>query len=579
MGEKCALIINNEGRMAERLGRAVSVLEEEGYETFVASSVEPTVAADHYVPATMENLEDLLRGLRQKMGEDGELFIYVTAHGEVEEETTGICLQDRCYENLPAILDQISYGQRTVIMDQCYGGNLRSIFEGDRATFFASAGDSGEIVSNLGFAEYFWAGDVPDLNGGGVSWMDRFHYAALHTSFSSPQYYASPDYVFQDRITSSQPATVVSTDEERLSSYLQGIGDPDSTVSLGAITHYLDSTAEVDPHVLMTIMERLYGILERPDENSGYGLLDDVFEVLARKMEPYWLENQLDKIEEYLWDADVDVRFSALTIFNTFLSRLDSGTRHEYLPVIERMLTDSNLIIYASAGNMLRSIMSGIGENDLSTIMMVLRLGPLIEDYDYAISEKLGMIAAEVMYGTTVTDESLETLRRLQLHPNEDIRRLSLYLYLYSARHFSGDQAEREVRSLREIFTLRDLDIERLSADEFGGVTERLDIRRRSVAAEDFERNVFPQSVRWSLLTAYGQILNWGRLDGQGIEKETQELEAVQSGGGLDYETIIVALAAEILALSAPRERREQEPFVIEIRMPSWPAPEEQTNP
>lgn len=195
---KFALIINGdtEARHLGNVGRALEVLEGEGYETFVASRERPSEDHDHYVDATVEQITTLIEQLKGKIGKDDELVIYTTGHGESVKNGGGLCLQEGCdTKTMAALLDSITYGQRTVVMDQCYGGNWSRRFTDDPKTLFVAAGSKNQSVCCHEFAPRFWSDDVPDTNDDGkISWQERFAYAFQKVASSNPQHVVSRGY-------------------------------------------------------------------------------------------------------------------------------------------------------------------------------------------------------------------------------------------------------------------------------------------------------------------------------------------------------------------------------------------------
>ena len=130
--DRYALLINPSVliRHLEKTEMGLAVLDNAGYETFVASPVPPDRPADHYVTPTIDNVLDLIKGIKGKIDADDELVIYTTGHGAMPGETAPLCFEKKCYD-FSKTLDGIQYGQRVVVMDQCYGGSWGSIFLDD----------------------------------------------------------------------------------------------------------------------------------------------------------------------------------------------------------------------------------------------------------------------------------------------------------------------------------------------------------------------------------------------------------------------------------------------------------------
>jgi thiol-disulfide isomerase/thioredoxin len=191
-----ALIINGdtEQRHIENVDRSVRVLRAEGYETFVLSTSRAR-RADHYAESTVENIQKEVDEISGKIDDDDELVIYTTGHGGPQ----GVCLPEGCdTEDVMDMIDIQTYGKRTIVMDQCFAGNWNKIYLDDPRTLFITAGSRDETVCCSEFAPYFWAADVPDINGDGtVSWQERYANAFSHVSSSYPQFIASADYLME----------------------------------------------------------------------------------------------------------------------------------------------------------------------------------------------------------------------------------------------------------------------------------------------------------------------------------------------------------------------------------------------
>ena len=170
----------------------LSVLSAAGYETYVASPESPAQPVDHYVTPTIDNVVKLIQGLKKDIDANDELVIYTTGHGAMPGEAAPLCFEKKCYD-FSKILDGIQYGQRVVVMDQCYGGSWGSIFLDDPATLFISASGPGETA----FADFpysFWSQSVADFDDG-IDWQGRFEYAMESgIYYSLPQFIPSPGF-------------------------------------------------------------------------------------------------------------------------------------------------------------------------------------------------------------------------------------------------------------------------------------------------------------------------------------------------------------------------------------------------
>jgi thiol-disulfide isomerase/thioredoxin len=193
--KKYAIVINGDGsdRHLENVELSRNLLGGQGYDVYVASPEQSEgLDSSHYVQPTSENIRQLIENLKQNVDDDDEVVIYTTGHGREE----GFCLGLSCETaDLIQELDTIPFGERTVVMDQCYGGNWKGIFTDDPRTLFISTGFHGEAVCCQQFAPYFWSPDLSDLSQGFIDWRARFENAASHDVDSTPLFMLSPGYI------------------------------------------------------------------------------------------------------------------------------------------------------------------------------------------------------------------------------------------------------------------------------------------------------------------------------------------------------------------------------------------------
>jgi thiol-disulfide isomerase/thioredoxin len=180
-----ALIINGdpeEARHFENVERAVQTLKSEDpdYHIAVASSRPPKTPVAAYLPPNAQNLKALIRGLAREADGDDLFLFYVTGHGNEGKDKKGcVALPDGCLDHstLAGDIQTISYGQRIVIMDDCYSGGAVSLFSDEKSTVI-TAGSPGEQVSCQSFSPYLWDEKVPDPNGDGVVTLaERYRFA------------------------------------------------------------------------------------------------------------------------------------------------------------------------------------------------------------------------------------------------------------------------------------------------------------------------------------------------------------------------------------------------------------------
>ncbi|PIR19888.1 MAG: hypothetical protein COV45_07875 [Deltaproteobacteria bacterium CG11_big_fil_rev_8_21_14_0_20_47_16] len=184
---KIAIVINGDtaARHAKNVDRAVSQLNKKGYQCFVASNEAPSSPTSMYRKATPQNIDQLIEAAKAQLDGDDELLIYTTGHGGKVDGQECIVVGDlkanhSCEADLYKKLDNLKFGKRVVVMDQCYSGGMARLFTDNAKSAFISAGSSDETVCCGDFAPRLWADDseVKDINKDGViSWGERFEYA------------------------------------------------------------------------------------------------------------------------------------------------------------------------------------------------------------------------------------------------------------------------------------------------------------------------------------------------------------------------------------------------------------------
>ncbi len=216
---KIAVVINGDThrksveKHQKNADRALKVLEGMGYETFVANPKKPNADFDHYYHADVDGVDDLIDDLKQKLDADDELCIYVTGHGN----KSGFCLGDDCRtSDLIARFDALPFAKRTVVMDQCKGGNWLNRFVDDPRTLFISNGSSDEIVCCGEFAPVFWGEWITDRNHDGViSFGERYAQVLEHgVKHSFPLKNLSAGYVDDGTRPFEQKVVTVDTPAE-----------------------------------------------------------------------------------------------------------------------------------------------------------------------------------------------------------------------------------------------------------------------------------------------------------------------------------------------------------------------------
>lgn len=227
-GRKVAVVVNGdaEPRHLENVRQSVGVLQRQGYDVHVLNRERPDgIPADRFFPPTQAGLKALRERLEGQGGQDTDLVIYTTGHGDLQEGGGALCLADGCdAEGVSGALDAIRYGKRTVIMDQCYSGNWGKRFLNDPKTLFISGGSESETTCCQEIAPRFWSDEVPDANRDGViSWQERYAHTVTDRELSStPQYLPSAGYRLEGRAP-FRGAVVEVADEAELAANLRAL--------------------------------------------------------------------------------------------------------------------------------------------------------------------------------------------------------------------------------------------------------------------------------------------------------------------------------------------------------------------
>lgn len=215
--KRFALLINGdtEPRHLANVEMALKVLQADGYVRFVASPQPTQQIADHYLTASPKTVKDLVAQLKSQIDDDDELVIYTTGHGGIVKGEAHLCLKKKCESNLlsPELINEIPYGSRTIVMDQCMGGSWGTHFLKSAHTLFVAAGSKKEEVCCTEFAPRFWNRAIPDLNHDGIiTFQERYaHVVQSGISQSTPQFVPSRGYPFAGKAPFSTQVGAIST--------------------------------------------------------------------------------------------------------------------------------------------------------------------------------------------------------------------------------------------------------------------------------------------------------------------------------------------------------------------------------
>lgn len=321
---------------------SVSVLEPQGYETFVASTGE-VPEADHYVIPTRENIRQQIREIKRRIDDDDELLIYFTGHGTRE----GVCLGEDCdTQDIFRQLDEIPYGQRIIIMAQSFSGNWSNIFTNDEKTRFISGGSEGEIADSQ-FSSLFWAKDVQDFNGDGeVGWDDRFSNAVNGMlragTYAFPRFFAdgcapSPQFArsdFADYLVENPSASSTSTTDwlmQQVRCRGESVGNGFTLVQQLFVGNP-DQTPE-------DRMQLLAGRLTSPDAEVRLGVLRSLDFIIGRGINFELIEEiDLAQIAQAIVplfdDANFDVRSAAFVTYHVIAEKSGSISELEQMATL-----------------------------------------------------------------------------------------------------------------------------------------------------------------------------------------------------------------------------------------------------
>jgi thiol-disulfide isomerase/thioredoxin len=196
--KKYAVILNGdiEPRHQENVDRAIRALRREGnYDISVVSTVAPKTRADHYLVAEEKALQELVSGLKLRIDDDDLLVVYVTGHGQAEGDGCVGLPKKSClpFSKLQQEIDQLSYGKRIVVMDNCFSGNGLRLFANPK-TSVVTQGSPGETVSCQTFSPFFWSEGVSDQDGDGkISLQERYAFALEKGRTASLTQFFNPD--------------------------------------------------------------------------------------------------------------------------------------------------------------------------------------------------------------------------------------------------------------------------------------------------------------------------------------------------------------------------------------------------
>lgn len=192
---KIAVVVNLDNvdeRHLENAQRSADRLLEEGYTVHFVNPIEYEHKNEygdrivHYSKGS-ESLKEILAGLQteKELDNNDDFLVYVTGHGYLNDKGTLWLSEGEGKEEsvssdeFISLLNNIKYGQRTILMDQCYSGSWGKFFANGPSTFFLGLSPSSQTTHCDPFQKLFWsAGMVADADGNGtVTFGERFRSA------------------------------------------------------------------------------------------------------------------------------------------------------------------------------------------------------------------------------------------------------------------------------------------------------------------------------------------------------------------------------------------------------------------
>ncbi|MCP5464563.1 MAG: hypothetical protein H7A33_06030 [Deltaproteobacteria bacterium] len=219
---KIAIIVNADKaeHHIQNVENASRELKSLGYVVYVVSPEKPENADFYSENTSKKAVAKMVEQLKSNADDQTDLVIYTTGHGDQGANGPELCLGNgisSCSTSvLEDVLDIQGYGQRTVVMDQCFSGGLRNMFLDDPKTLFISTGSADRTVTCFEFSNRFWQGaseiaKTTNDQDGIINWRERFAYSTTDLS-SIPQFFTSEGYVFEGE--PSFPKTVLQHDDK-----------------------------------------------------------------------------------------------------------------------------------------------------------------------------------------------------------------------------------------------------------------------------------------------------------------------------------------------------------------------------
>jgi ankyrin repeat protein/thiol-disulfide isomerase/thioredoxin len=130
---------------------------------------------------SQKNISHAINQIRTKLTQNpqSELFVYTTGHGDLNNGKAQLVLPDGYADlsELAKLQKEFPQAKFTVVMDQCYSGNMKEDFTSANTLFYANSAPD-ETTNCVRFAEAFWRKEIPDQDQNRkISIAERIQYA------------------------------------------------------------------------------------------------------------------------------------------------------------------------------------------------------------------------------------------------------------------------------------------------------------------------------------------------------------------------------------------------------------------
>jgi thiol-disulfide isomerase/thioredoxin len=317
---------------------------------------------------------------------------------------------------------------------------------------------------------------------------------------------------------------VSATSAERLAMLRERLGDTDSKIRLDSVRMLCD-TIEDSADLDFDLVDEMAEVLRSEFDDSVYGgfagyifatgflpLLDVRLQYAddeTKESINEWFRGHVGLFEEYLasvneYYLDVDYSLSPLWDVDFVGSLLAPEDEIKLLSSVEALSGNADPRVALPAATAFLNITHDIAARLAQDTSSLTELSEGIDDSEAreVLSEIAEAYAASPDCVSDVAGK-MEKLRGLFMHPDGDVRRLAMILYIIHAKLLSATAAAREAATLRRtLIGQQDREILRMSAREFGDISDFLDLRGSSENSVRFSEGNFASAVRWTAITA-----------------------------------------------------------------------------